>query len=196
MKRIALLTALGSVSLLLAGCASERFVLLPSVDGRPAAVVLKTGDSTQELNTPYAAAATRGNSLSAYRTTPEYVAEHFGPALAALPARPERFTLYFLEGKDELTEESRATLDSLKAAVKARPAAELMVVGHTDRVGSAQLNDELSLKRAEFVRATLVADGLPEQAIEAAGRGEREPLVPTEDEVAEARNRRVEVTIR
>lgn len=191
MKRVAWMMAL-----VLAGCASERYVLLPSADGRPSAVILKTEGQEQVLNAPYAAAAVRGTALSAYRSTPEYVAEHFGAALAAQPARAQRFTLYFLEGKDELTEESRATLEQLKGATKVRPAVEIMVVGHTDRVGSQQLNDELSLKRAQSVRSALVAEGLPEAAIEVAGRGEREPLVPTEDEVAEARNRRVEVSIR
>jgi len=191
MKKIAWMMAL-----LLAGCASERYVLLPSNDGRSSAVVLKTDGQEQVLDSPYAAAAVRGSSLSTYRSTPEYVAEHFGAALAARPARAQRFTLYFLEGKDELTDESRATLEQLKAATKLRPAAEIMVVGHTDRVGSLQLNDELSLKRAQSVRAALVAEGLPEAAIEVAGRGEREPVVATEDEVAEARNRRVEVSIR
>ena len=48
----------------------------------------------------------------------------------------------------------------------------------------------------ERVRAGLVQMGIPREQISVAGRGEREPLVATEDEVAEARNRRVEITVR
>jgi outer membrane protein OmpA-like peptidoglycan-associated protein len=50
--------------------------------------------------------------------------------------------------------------------------------------------------RAESVREILVAAGVNRSVISVAGRGEREPAVPTADEVAEARNRRVEIKIR
>ena len=46
------------------------------------------------------------------------------------------------------------------------------------------------------VRDVLVRSGVKAHSIEAAGRGEREPAVPTADEVAETRNRRVEIQIR
>jgi outer membrane protein OmpA-like peptidoglycan-associated protein len=42
----------------------------------------------------------------------------------------------------------------------------------------------------------MVNAGVNPAVIETAGRGEREPLVPTEDEVAEAKNRRVEISVR
>jgi outer membrane protein OmpA-like peptidoglycan-associated protein len=54
----------------------------------------------------------------------------------------------------------------------------------------------LSLRRAESVRDWLVASGVPRDAISAVGRGEIDPVVPTGDGVAEARNRRVELTVR
>jgi outer membrane protein OmpA-like peptidoglycan-associated protein len=51
------------------------------------------------------------------------------------------------------------------------------------------------LKRAAAVREVLLAVGVPEKLIEMAGRGEREPLIPTDDEIAEPRNRRVEINV-
>jgi OmpA-OmpF porin, OOP family len=71
-----------------------------------------------------------------------------------------------------------------------------VVVGHTDRQGSLEYNDGLSLRRAERVRAQLVRIGIAGERIGVAGRGERAPLVPTEDGVAEPRNRRVEIIVR
>jgi outer membrane protein OmpA-like peptidoglycan-associated protein len=76
-----------------------------------------------------------------------------------------------------------------------RPAPEIVVIGHTDRVGAVPYNDTLSLRRAERVRDELVKVGIAADRIRVAGRGEREPLVPTADEVAEARNRRVEINV-
>jgi outer membrane protein OmpA-like peptidoglycan-associated protein len=72
----------------------------------------------------------------------------------------------------------------------------VVVIGHTDRVGNDQYNDRLSLQRAERVRGELVRLGIPESRIRTAGRGEREPLVATDDEVPEPRNRRVEINVR
>ena len=46
------------------------------------------------------------------------------------------------------------------------------------------------------MRDLLVAAGVPAESVSVAGRGEREPVVATADEVAEARNRRVEIKLR
>ena len=106
------------------------------------------------------------------------------------------YTLYFLEGRDELTAESIAELDKVFAEIKLRPLPDIVVIGHTDTVGSLPFNDKLSLARAERLREMLVGLGLPAERIEAAGRGKRELLVPTEDNISEPRNRRVEINVR
>ena len=76
------------------------------------------------------------------------------------------------------------------------PAAELSVVGHTDRVGAADANARLSLQRAQSTLDRLTEAGLKHKRVEVDSHGENNPLVPTADNVAEPRNRRVEVTIR
>ena len=70
------------------------------------------------------------------------------------------------------------------------------MLGPTDRVGDVESNLALSQRRADFVREWLAASGVPLAGISAGGRGELDPVVATEDEVEEPRNRRVEVTIR
>jgi outer membrane protein OmpA-like peptidoglycan-associated protein len=71
------------------------------------------------------------------------------------------------------------------------------VTGHTDRAGSLQHNDRLSLTRAKRVRDELVRRGVaPAKLGNVSGRGERELLIPTPDNVFEPRNRRVEIGVR
>lgn len=184
------------LALLLAGCASERVVLLPSADGRASALLVRDARGEHLLDQPYAATVRRLGKNTPQQSTPEEVQKHFAAALAAQPARPRSYVLYFQEGSNVLTPESQAEFAKVKGEIVGRAAAEVMVIGHTDRVGSLQANDALSIKRAESVRELLMAAGVSGDKLEVAGRGEREPLVATADEVAEAKNRRVEINLR
>jgi len=58
------------------------------------------------------------------------------------------------------------------------------------------VNDRLSLERAQTVSNLLIARGLAPGAVTAVGRGERDPQVPTGAQIAEQKNRRVEITVR
>jgi len=135
-------------------------------------------------------------STKAMRLDEGQVRRDFGSTLAALPGKPTSFTLYFLEGRDELTPESKTELDKVFNELKRRPLPDIMVIGHTDSVGTLAFNDRLSLARAERLREMMVALGIPASRIQAAGRGKRELLIRTDDNVAEARNRRVEINVR
>ncbi|MBV9375975.1 MAG: OmpA family protein [Alphaproteobacteria bacterium] len=79
---------------------------------------------------------------------------------------------------------------------KARPNADISVVGHADATGSDAYNQALSLRRAQIVRDGLVAAGAPSEVVEIGYHGPNNPLVPKPRGVPELRNRRVEVTIR
>ena len=200
LRRLAGLASLGL--LLLAGCAkparNDLYVLLPGQDGHaPGALTVESGGKQATLDQPYEAARVKepGN-VEPGTVTPEQVQQAFGPALAAQPPRPVSFILYFLENRDELTPESRPILTQIIAEISRYPAPEIVVIGHTDRVGTLARNDALSLQRAGRMRDELVKAGVDPARIRVEGRGEREPLVPTADEVAEPRNRRVEINIR
>lgn len=122
--------------------------------------------------------------------------EIWATTLAAQPIPPERFQLYFDSGGTTLTPESEALVPEIAADGARRPVFEIEVLGHTDRVGGAAANARLSARRAEAVRDLLVARGFPAEAITVRGFGESLPLVPTDDNVAEPLNRRVEVIVR
>lgn len=175
----------------------DLFVVLPGADGHVGAVTVTDGVNTEVLDQAYAAARVREpGRLERDTATAQEVRQVFGAALDAQPLRPVSFILYFVEGRDVLTSDSEVALRAMLAEVARRPAPEIVIVGHTDRVGSLTFNDALSLQRAERVRAELLGLNVAADRIQVAGRGEREPLIPTADEVPEPRNRRVEVTVR
>jgi outer membrane protein OmpA-like peptidoglycan-associated protein len=167
------------------------------VGSKTGALAVESGGQQQVLDQGYAAARIKEpGRVETGTVTPQEVQQAFGPALAAQPVRPASFTVYFLEGKDEFTPESRQIITQIVANIATRPAPEIIVIGHTDRVGTVAANDALSLRRAGRVRDEFVKLGIPPDRITVAGRGEREPLVPTGDGVAEPRNRRVEINVR
>jgi outer membrane protein OmpA-like peptidoglycan-associated protein len=161
------------------------------------AVSVKSAQGETVIDRAYASATAIGtNAPVVGSSSPAQVAQTFGSTIKALPMKPVSYTLYFLEGRDEYTPESRQVIETILRELAKRPAANIAVIGHTDRVGALEYNDRLSLQRTERVRADFVKRGVAEHAISVAGRGEREPLIATADEVSEPRNRRVEVNIR
>ena len=80
--------------------------------------------------------------------------------------------------------------------VRRRRGVEVQISGYTDRKGSDVDNDFLSQQRASAVLTQLAEIGIPPADMIAVGRGERDPVVETDDGVEEPRNRRVVVTVR
>jgi len=182
---------------LLAGCVQDRVVLLPNADGSRSAVVLKTAAGEQVLDQPYEAASiSQAGKIAASRETAESVQSRYGQTLSAQPKRPASYMIYFSSGNNEISAESAVAIEQMKADMKSRSAPQITVIGHTDRVGTVEANDALSLKRAQLMRDMLLAGGISEAQIEVSGSGEREPLVSTDDEVDEPVNRRVEINVR
>ena len=195
--RVGAIVAALALAVGLAGCYNTgTVILLPEKDGHNAAVEVKQGDQSYVLDKPYAAVKQWPAGGQPYTSDQNEVDARFGPALAAQPMRPESFTLYFLEGQDEFTAESKQVFENVFVEISRYPVPDIVVVGHTDTLGSNQLNDELALKRARTVQAKLVERGVKSENIVAVGRGKRELLVPTADNVAEPRNRRVEIVVR
>ena len=182
----------------LQGCAPlSRVTLLPEGDGRATAVQVQSASGVVNLTQPYQTAALQSDGrLEAQQSNPEEVAKRHS-AVLALPLLPAvRFTLQFEPGTSILTPDSQSQLSGILEQASARAGGEIQVVGHTDRTGSPQANDTLSLQRAQAVRTLLIQRGFEPALVEAIGRGEREPLVPTEPNVNEPRNRRAEIIIR
>jgi outer membrane protein OmpA-like peptidoglycan-associated protein len=175
-------------------------VLLPDSDtGNVGRVVVSNQAGTTELSSAWSSTlvTTTATGAPEVRILDEAAAKkQFGDMFATLPPPPRHFTLPFRFDSEELTEEGQRLVQDVLQAVKSYPVPDVVVVGHTDTTGSQQSNAELGLRRANAVRVLLVDAGLNPAAIDVRSHGEGELLVPTGDGVFEARNRRVEITVR
>jgi len=189
-----------------AGCASQPatpkarndFVaLVTKSNGSVGSVVVYQGKERLVLDTQNAAAHIRSsNAMEPITLPPDQLRKAFGPALDALPPRPQTFVLYFVEGKDELTPESAAAIGVVREQILRRPAPEITVTGHTDDIGTDRFNEQLAMQRARKVTNELIGAGIRPELITTDARASREPLYPTVAGKAEPRNRRVEITAR
>lgn len=98
----------------------------------------------------------------------------------------------FQRGSAELQASSDAVLDDIVAILLDYPSVRVDVVGHTDSNGSAELNQKLSLQRAQAVRRYLIAKGVKAKRLKAVGFGASRPLASNATSVGRAKNRRIE----
>lgn len=197
-----LLTA--ATCLILAGCAASTGVsLLPGEkddqgqQNETGAVVVLDPGSEQDIRVIDQAnsrSGVKGNRVAVKSVTPEALAAKYGDLLTTIPRKPALFRLYFKQASTDLVDPS--VIDAVLAEIKSREGADIQIVGHTDTTGDGPLNDAVSAKRAEAIKALLLEKGVDVGITRTAGRGERELRVQTGDEVDNAENRRVEITVR
>lgn len=104
--------------------------------------------------------------------------------------------VYFDSGDHDL---SLAGLDQVRAAARLawiNPQARVICIGHTDRVGSVESNNILSIRRANTVKLALMGEGIAEESILVIGKGWSEPVAPLRGWLERARDRRVEIVMR
>jgi OOP family OmpA-OmpF porin len=175
----------------------EYVVLLPGSDGAAGALLVRHGDSEARLDSPYASTGSSADGqLAVTQADAARVQAEFGDVLRALPPAAVSYTVYFTLGQDELTEESRKELAPILDDIAKRPAPDVAAIGHADQSGPERVNETLAMRRAERVRDLLVQRGVPASRIEVVGRGSRDPAIRAAQGVAEARNRRVEISVR
>ena len=177
----------------------DLIVLAPHPEGEPlgAAAVAAAG-ATVDLTSAGASTTVAPGQAPAPPVilAADEIARIFPDALAVLPPPARRYVLYFELGTDTLTPESQAQVPVILALVAERGQPDVAITGHTDTTGAAPANVTLGLRRATLVRDRLVAAGLDGALIEVSSHGEANPIEATPDNTGNARNRRVEVTVR
>jgi len=96
-------------------------------------------------------------------------------------------------GRSDIKPNFRAVLDQFAAGLSNQPNTDVRIVGHTDNTGPDELNDRLSVQRAQSTRDYLTARGVRGQQVSVSGRGKREPIADNSSESGRARNRRVDI---
>ena len=98
-------------------------------------------------------------------------------------------------GKYDLRPEAREKLAKLSGIILAHPGLNLGIEGHTDNVGSDEVNQKLSEQRAESVRSYLNEQGLAQTNVTARGFGKSMPVVDNSTPANRQKNRRVEIVV-
>lgn len=101
----------------------------------------------------------------------------------------------FASGQSALRAEARDNLQKVIDLINANPGASVLIEGHTDSQGSANLNQVLSQRRAEAVRDALIQKGVDGSRLRAVGLGKDRPVADNGTAEGRARNRRVEVVV-
>lgn len=102
----------------------------------------------------------------------------------------------FASGQYDLLPSARNKMSEVASALSSgENKSKIMIEGHTDSTGSAEVNEELSMKRAEAVRDALVSRGVSADRISVEGFGAARPIADNTSQAGRANNRRVEIVI-
>jgi outer membrane protein OmpA-like peptidoglycan-associated protein len=96
---------------------------------------------------------------------------------------------------DVIRSDAAVNLRNLAASLRQYPNTRVLIVGHTDDVGSDSYNQALSQRRADAALRFLGGEGIVASRIAATGRGESEPIASNSTDSGRQANRRIEVAI-
>lgn len=103
--------------------------------------------------------------------------------------------ILFATDSATLRADLQADLIALARNLNTYPESSVQIIGHTDNVGSAAYNEDLSLRRANAVLNVLAGQGVLVSRITPIGMGENRPVSTNLTEEGRAQNRRVEIVI-
>lgn len=193
-------------SLIVAGAAlAQPYNNWVSSDGKP----VKNGTGEHCWRNSSWTAETAHPDCDGAKRTPAPVAA--APAAAAAPAvepvkpveqapaAPAKVSFaaetFFDFDRANLKDQGKGQLDDLMGKLNMLNWSTLTVVGHTDATGSEAYNHDLSVRRANAVKAYFLSKGLPYEKVQAKGMGESQPIADNSTSAGRAKNRRVEVEV-
>ncbi|MFM1908486.1 MAG: hypothetical protein RLZZ591_2163 [Pseudomonadota bacterium] len=176
----------------------DRVTLLPEADGKVGVMVIRDGKGGEVvLDKAYGSSVNDCDRVSFQQSSAAEVNARYKIVTDALPAPVAYYRVNFVVGTTKLLPESKGALLAMVEDFRKRPAPEVTIVGHTDKLGNTASNRELSRRRALEIQRVLVGEGgVKLEEISTAWRGDLDPLPGTEGKRIEPRNRRVEVKLK
>jgi outer membrane protein OmpA-like peptidoglycan-associated protein len=169
-------------------------ILLPQDNGKVGKVIVSDSGNEAILDEAWQTVETK-NLDKKEILSKEIVEAKYGQLLQGMPKKLNNYLIYFKSGSTEMTSDA-TILTQIIEDIKSNSALEVDIVGYADRTGGDEYNKMLSLKRTYEVAKFLVAAGVKNEIIVLDFYGEENPIVQTEDGVANELNRRVEVTVK
>lgn len=142
-----------------------------------------------------ALALPNGQTLMVQRGSPTFEMATFLAGAAPVPARFTMSPLTFEFASTRLTPDSLPTLDDAAAILRAYPTATVRIESHTDGVGTAASNLDLSRDRSETVRGLLGRRGVDPARVTTVGLGQKSPIASNDTESGRAQNRRTDFVV-
>ncbi|MBD1385069.1 OmpA family protein [Mucilaginibacter rigui] len=103
--------------------------------------------------------------------------------------------ILFDTNSSDLKPAARTNLANLATSLQNNPQTNILIVGHTDNTGTDEYNQNLSVRRAESVKAYISANNVANSRLSTSGKGESEPIADNNTVEGRSQNRRVEIVI-
>lgn len=199
----AVVLGLGTVALLLSGCANmtdaQRSAAIGAGVGALAGVAI--GDSGKSAAIGAGVGALGGYIWSTQMAQKKAAMERatVGTGVAVTQTADNQLKLNipsdisFDTGRADIKPNLRPVLDQFAQGLSNQPHTEIRIVGHTDSTGSDTINNPLSVSRAASARDYLASRGVDSRRILTDGRGSREPVADNNTDYGRAANRRIEI---
>jgi outer membrane protein OmpA-like peptidoglycan-associated protein len=188
---------------IIAGCGQDHLLLLPGDDGKTSsgavAVLSDKGKTTAVIDRAYADASIGSGSVEQNIVDAAEVERRYGALLKSLPLPPKNFLIYFKRGTANLTAKSASRIDTVFAEIKARPGADVQIVGgspQSEAAGAAGNKRYLSLIQRHVIAQMLVSRGLDKSRVSIVSGGKIELPAKTKDKVGDPRYPGVKIIVR
>jgi len=180
------------------GCSKTVVVLLDS-GKRQNAIIVSTNKGSSKIDNigSYVELSSKNEAPTEIKTmSKSEIESRFSDVQKVSPKKAKNYILYFKLNSIKLTDESEKVLTDALKAMKERTPCMVDIIGHTDTTDSNRKNVIVSLKRARYVANIIRKRDIKVVSLTAKGYGEEDLLVKTADNIAEPKNRNVEIFIK
>ena len=186
-------------SFIVLGCSAKTTVVLLDSGKAHNAIIVSTNKGSKRLNKvgSFVQLSDKNQLPSEPKSmSKSEINSRYAMLFKIEPTKPRTYIVYFKPNSTELTEASKKTLQEALKSIQKRSPCTVDVIGHTDTVGSNQVNAKVSLKRANYIKSMIEARKMKILSLVAKGYGEEDLQMKTANNTAEAKNRNVEIFIK